>query len=195
MMKKISLIFTIIFLSSCSDDKVNRVVIVDKSINKYQNNNINNLAIKDKKLLVADKNIAAKLTSSNKNITQKTIKKSNEKIKNQQWISPIDAIVFKGFSTNNKGITFDNKDNQSVVAIADGEVVYSGNSLKSFGYMIIIKHKYGFYSHYMFNKKTIVDVGSKVLQGKKIAITGKSKFHLSMKKFTTSVNPSKYINF
>jgi hypothetical protein len=112
MMKKISLIFTIIFLSSCSDDKVNRVVIVDKSINKYQNNNINNLAIKDKKLLVADKNIAAKLTSSNKNITQKTIKKSNEKIKNQQWISPIDAIVFKGFSTNNKGITFDNKDNQ-----------------------------------------------------------------------------------
>jgi murein DD-endopeptidase MepM/ murein hydrolase activator NlpD len=47
----------------------------------------------------------------------------------------------------------------------------------------------------MFTQKSMVSVGDKVKQGENIAITGASKFYLSMKKFTTAVNPATYIKF
>jgi lipoprotein NlpD len=170
--------------SSCFDSEAVKVVIVDKSINKNllsQNNNAKiNHKVEKTKTKIASKNVKLK----NDKKTLKT---------NQNWITPINAKILKGFSNDSQGITFDSQENQSVVAIADGIVVYSGNSLKSYGFMVIIKHKYGFYSHYMFNKKSLVGVGDNVNQGDKLAITGKNKFYLSMKKFTTVLNPSKYI--
>jgi lipoprotein NlpD len=193
MFKKISIVLAVVLLQSCMESTPTRVVIVDKSFN-------------DKKFIELSRHIIADTKSQNitsKNTTKITKKvtpikhKSNKKIvaSTTPWISPIDAPIFKTFAKNNQGITFDSKNNQSIRAIADGMVVYSSNSLKSYGVMVIIKHKYGFYSHYMFTQKSMVSVGDKVKQGENIAITGASKFYLSMKKFTTAVNPATYIKF
>jgi lipoprotein NlpD len=192
MFKKISIVLAVVLLQSCMESTPTRVVIVDKSFN-------------DKKFIELSRHTTADTKSQNitsKNTTKITKKvtpikrKNNKKVASTTlWISPIDAPIFKTFAKNNQGITFDSKNNQSIRAIADGMVVYSSNSLKSYGVMVIIKHKYGFYSHYMFTQKSMVSVGDKVKQGENIAITGASKFYLSMKKFTTAVNPATYIKF
>jgi lipoprotein NlpD len=193
MFKKISIALVIVLLQSCMESTPTRVVIVDKSFNDKKFIELSHHTIADTK----SQNITSKNTTK---ITKKVTpikRKSNKKIvaSTTPWISPIDAPIFKTFAKNNQGITFDSKNNQSIRAIADGMVVYSSNSLKSYGVMVIIKHKYGFYSHYMFTQKSMVSVGDKVKQGENIAITGASKFYLSMKKFTTAVNPATYIKF
>jgi lipoprotein NlpD len=193
MFKKISIALVIVLLQSCMESTPTRVVIVDKSFSDKKFIELSHHTIADTK----SQNITSKNTTK---ITKKVTpikRKSNKKIvaSTTPWISPIDAPIFKTFAKNNQGITFDSKNNQSIRAIADGMVVYSSNSLKSYGVMVIIKHKYGFYSHYMFTQKSMVSVGDKVKQGENIAITGASKFYLSMKKFTTAVNPATYIKF
>jgi lipoprotein NlpD len=193
MFKKISIVLAVVLLQSCMESTPTRVVIVDKSFSDKKFIELSHHTIADTK----SQNITSKNTTK---ITKKVTpikRKSNKKIvaSTTPWISPIDAPIFKTFAKNNQGITFDSKNNQSIRAIADGMVVYSSNSLKSYGVMVIIKHKYGFYSHYMFTQKSMVSVGDKVKQGENIAITGASKFYLSMKKFTTAVNPATYIKF
>lgn len=180
-MLKISVLSLALLLSSCFESAPVRVHIVDKSF--IETNFLQDLS--DIKKHQVQKSKSSKNSKTATNNTQK----------NTQWVTPIHANIFKKFSTTNKGITFNSRENQDIYAIADGKVVYSSNSLKSYGVMIIVKHNYGFYSHYMFNNTTLVAVGDEVFKGQKIATSGKSKFYLRMKKFTHIVNPEKYINF
>lgn len=172
-MKTLILIILSFGLFSCFDknNKKTVVVIQDKSFNKTHS--------QDAKV---------------KKIAKKSIKKSRI-IDKKSWKKPINSKIYRSFSNANQGITFDSVSNMNIFAVASGSVVYSGDNLKSYGFMVILKHKYGFYSHYMFTEKSLVGVGDKVTQGQEIAITGNNKFHFSMKKFTTTINPEKYINF
>ncbi|MFQ5585397.1 MAG: peptidoglycan DD-metalloendopeptidase family protein [Thermodesulfobacteriota bacterium] len=57
-------------------------------------------------------------------------------------------------------------------ASADGETVYSGNSIKGYGNMVILKHRENFFTIYAHNSRNLVKVRDRVQRGDTIALVG-----------------------
>lgn len=173
LIKSLSVVIVAMALSGClSSSNKPQVVIIEKSINQHnidQTRLANNVAIVKK----------------TKQIKKKTSKKS--------WTIPVAGKIIKTFSKKHTGLTFNTKPNQDVRAIRDGVVVYSGDKMKSYGKMIIIKHPLGFYSTYTQNQSLEVKYGDKIKKGQVIALTSKDNFYFEMKKFETPINPLKYL--
>lgn len=88
---------------------------------------------------------------------------------------------------------------QAVVAAADGKVVYSGNGLRGYGKLIIIKHNKTFLSAYAHNSALSVKEGQSVKKGQKIAEMGNSdadqvKLHFEIRRFGKPIDPMQYLN-
>ena len=62
----------------------------------------------------------------------------------------------------------------AVLAVADGEVVYTGNGIMQFGLMVMLKHASGHISVYAHNSQVQVREGQKVKTGQTIALSGAS---------------------
>jgi lipoprotein NlpD len=171
MFNKLLVIFFSIIISGCFSSSSNKVVIVDKS---------------------SFKQIIPKASN---NIQTKSQTQIEDKSTSKSWSLPVDAEILKNFSKKQQhlGLTFDTKPDQKVRAIRDGVVAYSGDIMKSYGKMIIIKHPYGFYSSYTQNKTLIVFDGDKVKKGQIIATTSDKPFYFEMKKFKEPINPIKYL--
>jgi len=73
-----------------------------------------------------------------------------------------------------KGLDITGSDGSPVYAANNGEVVYSGNSLRGYGNLIIIKHSNYFLTAYAHNRKNMVKEGELVSIGQKIAEMGQS---------------------
>ncbi len=161
--KSVALIF-VIFLSSCFTNIPGQVTVIDKSFNKVE---------------------------SGEQFTSNT----NKSDINNALPLPIDASILKNFSKKDGhfGLTFNNIAGQEVRAIRDGEVVYSGDRMSSYGKMIIIKHSYGFYSIYNQNQELMVTEGDNIEKGQLIAITSDEPFYFEMKKYEEPINPLKYL--
>lgn len=175
-MKYIILLFLTFFLFSCGESTTTKALIIDKSFGATGSNKTT--------------------ISSNKIKSKPKFKKRKASVKpnkDSAWIYPIDAKIKQKWSKNNKSISFVAIKNLAIKSIKDGIVVYGGDSLKAFGKMIIIKHKFGFYSHYMFVGKIKVAVGDVVKQGYIIALSGKKSLKLVMRKNTIRVNPKDYL--
>ncbi len=71
-----------------------------------------------------------------------------------------------------RGIDITGSLGQPVLAVGDGEVVYSGNGLLGYGEMIIVQHSADYLSAYGHNQRRLVDEGSKVKSGQRIAEMG-----------------------
>jgi len=61
-----------------------------------------------------------------------------------------------------------------VVAADGGEVVYSGNTVRGYGNMIVLKHADGLMTVYAHNSVLLVKVGAVVRAGERIALSGQS---------------------
>ncbi len=172
LVKILSIFIVSILISGCFSSTKKEVVIIDKSFNQQN----------------IDKNIWSDNTLNTE--------KSKKKIKSSKsWSIPVEGKIIKKFSKKNNhlGLTFNTKPGQKVRAIRDGVVAYSGDKMKSHGKMVIIKHPLGFYSSYTQNKKIKVIDGDKVSKGQVIASTGEAPFYFEMKKFSTPINPLKYL--
>lgn len=181
----IFVIFAFITLSGCfSNEKKNKVIIIDKSTGQE---NITYFA----DTLETKKEFLDAHEKTNTKTKKKVAKKKN--LKNKNVLIPVAAKIIKPFSKNHQGLSFGTKSGQTVRAISDGTVVYSGNKLKSRGKMIIIRHPLGFYSSYAHNQSLNVESGDKVEKGQFIAITGEDNFYFEMNKFETPINPIKYL--
>ncbi len=100
-----------------------------------------------------------------------------QQVAQQNWVWPVRGHVLSKFSAVNpsaKGIDIAAQEGTPVVAAADGEVVYSGNALRGYGNLIIIKHKKNFLTAYAHNRKNMVKEGDKVLIGQRIAEMGQT---------------------
>ena len=112
--------------------------------------------------------------------THPTTKKSAleqipKRVKRWQW--PAEGTLISTFSTAEagvRGIEIANKSGTPVVSAADGKVVYSGNALRGYGNLIIIKHTNKFLSAYAHNSKILVKERDFVQAGEQIAIMGDS---------------------
>ena len=105
---------------------------------------------------------------------------------------------FKSKSTKLKGLDISGALGQPIRAAAPGQVVYSGNALKGYGNLIIIKHNDSFLSAYAHNKDILVIEDEYVERGQKIAEMGRSDrdniaLHFQIRKEGKPVDPSLYL--
>ncbi len=138
-------------------------------------------------------------SKQNVNKTASKPKSSNDKV--SKWLWPTKGRVIKGFSTGdqgNKGIDIAGQRGQSVIATAKGTVVYSGNALRGYGNLIIVKHNENYLSAYAHNDRLLVSEGSSVSAGQQIATMGSSgtssvRLHFEIRYKGKSVNPKRYL--
>ncbi len=115
------------------------------------------------------------------------------------WRWPLEGRLLQSFKkTGLKGIDIAGKAGQKVVAVADGSVVYSGDGLKGYGNLIIIKHNKQFLSAYANNQRLFVQEGQVIKQGQKVAEVGRNHdnrfcLHFEIRKDGKSVNPKAYL--
>ncbi len=84
-------------------------------------------------------------------------------------------------------------------AAADGTVLYSGNGVKGYGNLIIIKHEGSLITVYAHNNKNLVIEGGKVTKGSIIAEVGQTgnatspHLHFEVRLAETPQNPLEYL--
>ncbi len=98
----------------------------------------------------------------------------------------------------NKGIDIAGKRGSPIVAAADGKVVYTGDALKGYGKLVIIKHSDSYLSAYAHNDAILVKEQQWVRAGQKIAQMGNSgsqrvKLHFEIRYKGKSVNPLRHL--
>jgi len=114
----------------------------------------------------------------------------------KEWKWP--ASNFRAIREGNKGIEIEGKRQQPIFATADGKVVYSGNALRGYGELVIIKHNDDYLSAYAHNNTILVQEKQKVKAGQKIATMGSTgtdsvKLHFEIRYKGKSVNPLHYL--
>lgn len=117
----------------------------------------------------------------------------------KRWNWPAHGSVVSRFSAMNKGINISGRLNDPIYATAAGKVVYSGNGLRGYGNLIIIKHNSSFLTAYAYNKTVYVKTGDWVSSGQKIAEMGNSEskramLHFEIRRNGRPVNPLSYLN-
>ena len=123
---------------------------------------------------------------------------SSSKVK---WFWPAQGKITKRFSNKEngyKGLQITNRKGASVLAAAQGTVVYAGNALRGYGSLIILKHNDDYLSAYAHNSKLLVKEKQKVKAGQKIAEIGNSESPVTALRFEIryrgqAVNPAKYL--
>ena len=115
------------------------------------------------------------------------------------WIWPTNGTVLAGFDeVKNKGLDIGGVAGDSVVAAADGRVVYVGAGLRGYGNLIILKHNNTFLTAYAHNKTLLIKEDQAVRKGQKIAEMGSSdadrvKLHFEVRRQGKPVDPAKYL--
>ncbi len=118
-----------------------------------------------------------------------------------RWLWPTKGRVIRQFSAidqGNKGIDIAGQRGQSIVSSAAGTVVYSGNALRGYGNLVIIKHNDKYLSAYAHNDRLLVSEGQSVKAGQKIATMGSSgtssvRLHFEIRYQGKPVNPKRYL--
>lgn len=97
-----------------------------------------------------------------------------------------------------KGIDIVGSLGQEIKAAGSGKVIYSGEDLKGYGKLVIIKHNNSYLSVYAHNKELLVKEGQVITKGQKIATMGDSgtdkvKLHFEIRKQGQSVDPTSFL--
>ena len=115
------------------------------------------------------------------------------------WLWPVSGKTIATFSEGgNKGLDIAGKSGDPVIASAGGKVVYSGEGLRGYGKLVIIKHNATYLSAYAHNQTVLVKEGQSVSKGQKIAEMGSSgtdkvKLHFEVRRNGKPVDPLKYL--
>ena len=115
------------------------------------------------------------------------------------FIWPHPGEIIQGYKAGvNKGIDLAAKVGDPVLASQAGRVVYSGNALRGYGNLIILKHDNNLLTAYAHNKTLLVKEGEPVTKGQKIAEAGQSdsdrpKLHFEVRKQGKPVDPMDYL--
>ena len=120
------------------------------------------------------------------------------------WPVPSSNIISSQFGArwgkSHEGIDIPAKAGSSILAAEAGRVIFSGNSLKSYGNMVIIKHENNFFTVYAHAQKIHVSKGDSVSRGEviaKVGTTGRSTgphLHFELRQNSEAINPKAYIS-
>lgn len=133
--------------------------------------------------------------------------RSTKEVAGIVWQSPTQGKITKAFGAGGEkeqrnSIYLSGTRGQPVVAAADGQVVYSGKSLRDYGNLIIIQHNTQYLTAYGSNEAPLMVLdGQMVKRGQQIARMGDSdkfgtlKLHFEIRKNGTPLNPTEFIQF
>ncbi|MCB1827522.1 MAG: peptidoglycan DD-metalloendopeptidase family protein [Coxiellaceae bacterium] len=118
------------------------------------------------------------------------------------WRWPARGRIIQGFSPDlagNRGIDIAGRFGEPVHAAASGEVVYSGDGVRGYGNLLIIKHNDSYLSAYAFNRKLLVKLGQRVRAGQVIAEMGRNNagrvmLHFEIRRNGKPQNPERYLH-
>ncbi|MEQ9566310.1 MAG: peptidoglycan DD-metalloendopeptidase family protein, partial [Pseudomonadales bacterium] len=116
------------------------------------------------------------------------------------WHWPAEGRIVTAFGSSEltKGITLETRDGSEVKAAADGVVVYAGSGIRGYGNFLILKHSDLFLSAYAYNSELLVNEGDRVLQGHRIARSGKDmegmpRLYFEIREDGRPVDPVRYL--
>ncbi len=117
------------------------------------------------------------------------------------WQWPAAGGVVSGYGTTDygkKGIAVGGEPNGPVLAAAAGRVVYSGNGLRGYGNLVIVKHDDTYLTAYGYNAELLVREDETVARGDRIAHMGKTPggeiaVHFELRRDGQPVNPLQYL--
>ncbi len=113
------------------------------------------------------------------------------------------VITSYGAKTNGKsndGINLAVPEGTPVKAAEDGVVAYSGNELKGYGNLILVRHANGYVTAYAHASELLVKRGDAIKRGQIIAKSGQSgevgspQLHFEIRKGSTPVDPLQFLN-
>jgi murein DD-endopeptidase MepM/ murein hydrolase activator NlpD len=117
---------------------------------------------------------------------------------------PVRGRVIAGFGSKagtdrNDGINLAVPEGTSIKSAEDGEVIYSGNELKGYGNLVLVKHADGWVTAYAHASELLVNKGEKVTRGQIIARAGTTgsvqqpQLHFELRKGQKPVDPTQYL--
>ena len=115
------------------------------------------------------------------------------------WQWPHRGRVLRGFQSGvSKGLDIAGNVGDPVLAAGDGDVVYSGRNVQGSGDLIIVRHSDRYLSAYAHNSRLLVNEGSRVRAGEKIAEVGENSsgvamLHFEIREAGDSVDPSRLL--
>ncbi|WP_254434830.1 LysM peptidoglycan-binding domain-containing M23 family metallopeptidase [Magnetospirillum sp. UT-4] len=101
---------------------------------------------------------------------------------------------------HNDGINIAAPRGTPVRAAENGVVAYSGNELKGFGNLLLVRHADGWMSAYAHNDQLMVRKGDQVRKGQQIATVGSTgsvnspQLHFELRRGTEAVNPADHLH-
>lgn len=113
------------------------------------------------------------------------------------------VITTYGAKTNGKqndGINVAVPEGTPVKAAEDGVVAYSGNELKGYGNLILVRHSNGYVTAYAHASELMVKRGDSIKRGQVIAKSGQTgevgspQLHFEIRKGSSSVDPLQFLN-
>jgi lipoprotein NlpD len=116
---------------------------------------------------------------------------------------PLKGALLKGFGGGGgspiKGVEISAAAGTPVLSAAAGRVIYSGDGIRTYGNLIILRHDNDFFTVYGFNQKNIVDAGTFVSKGERIALSGappaggKPRLYFEIRRGKEPVDPIFYL--
>src|SRR4051794_32259454 len=113
------------------------------------------------------------------------------------------VITTYGAKTNGKsndGINLAVPEGTPVKAAEDGVVAYSGNELKGYGNLVLVRHTNGYVTAYAHASELMVKRGDTIKRGQIIAKSGQSgevgspQLHFEIRKGSSPVDPLQFLN-
>jgi murein DD-endopeptidase MepM/ murein hydrolase activator NlpD len=113
------------------------------------------------------------------------------------------VITSYGAKTNGKsndGINVAVPEGTPIKAAEDGVVAYSGNELKGYGNLVLVRHSNGYVTAYAHASELMVKRGETIKRGQTIAKSGQSgevgspQLHFEIRKGSSPVDPAQFLN-
>ena len=145
-------------------------------------------------------------------LVRKSPKKSHRTVYYSRWNAPVRTVLnwawpaqgrvtgeFSQALLGNQGINISGDYGEPIRASANGIVVYSGDGVRGYGNLIIVKHNDSYLSAYAFNKRLLVKEGTRVKAGQQIAEMGRDNtgsvlLHFEIRHDGQPVNPLKFLS-
>jgi murein DD-endopeptidase MepM/ murein hydrolase activator NlpD len=121
-----------------------------------------------------------------------------------QFRWPVRGRVISGYGPlpngqHNDGVNLSVPEGTAIRAAEDGVVAYSGNELKGYGNLILLRHSNGFVTAYAHASELMVKRGDTVRRGQIIAKSGATgnvtapQLHFEIRKGSAPVDPTRYL--
>lgn len=119
------------------------------------------------------------------------------------WPVPASRRISSGYGKrwgrHHEGIDIPGRIGSSIVAAADGKVIYSGAGVGGYGNITVILHDNGYHTVYAHAKKNITVAGQRVYKGQVIALLGQTgrstgpHLHFEIRKNSRPLNPTQVL--